>query len=188
MQAIWDRVERPRTGGTGHRGGQADARLVEAYEAMCDEDLAAAHITLFGGVFDLDGSGWRCSGCPSTRCTPGTSRWRSTRRRGSRRTPSTCSSTALAGRMGWMAKPPGAELVGHASRRRPRPRVHAGRNPGDRCRWRAACGSARRRHPHAGGGTVATLFGRLDDSNADGVDASGAKVTVGDLRAVFPGF
>ena len=32
------------------------------------------------------------------------------------------------------------------------------------------------------------MFGRLDDSNGAGVDASAAKVNLAALRAVFPGF
>ena len=108
MRAIWDRWDARGPQEQVTEAIKADARLVEAYEAMSAEDLAAAHITLFGGMLELDGEGlaqfrlpehavhtWDVEVAlnPSARIAPYAV---------------DLLIDTLSGRMGWMAKPSGA--------------------------------------------------------------------------------
>jgi uncharacterized protein (TIGR03083 family) len=166
----------------------SDARLVEAYEAMSTEELAAAHISVFGGMLELDGSGlalfrlpehalhtWDVAVAldPSARVAPYAV---------------DLLIDQLAGRTGWMAKPSGATWSVRVETTDPARTLVIAATP--------ESVSLENGGPDQPDGVVRMpaeslvrlTFGRLDDANSDSVDTSATKVTLADLRAVFPGF
>ncbi len=188
MQAIWDRwnARGPREQVT--EAIKADARLVEAYEAMSAEDLAAAHITLFGGALDLDGEGlalfrlpehavhtWDVAVAfdPSARVAPYAV---------------DLLIDALPGRLGWMTKPSGKSWSVRIETTEPVRAFALTATPESVSMESGGSDQADGVVRIPAEALLRLTFGRLDDSNAEGVDASEAKVSVADLRAVFPGF
>lgn len=188
MQAIWARWDARGPQEQVTEAIRADARLVEAFEAMSAEDLAAAHLTLFGGMLELDGDGLALFRLPehsvhtwdvAVALDPAA------------RVASYAVELlidGLGGRLNWLAKPSGATWSVLVETTGP-----------DRTFTLAATPESVTLTP--GGADqpdgvlrlpaealLRLVYGRLDDSNADGVDASGAKVSLADLRAVFPGF
>jgi uncharacterized protein (TIGR03083 family) len=188
MQAIWDRWNAlsPQEQVTG--AIRSNARLVEAYEAMSAEELAAAHLTLFGGMIELDGEGlalfrlpehavhtWDVAVVldPSARVA---------------QYAVDLLIDSLAGRTGWMAKPSGATWSVRIETTDPARTFVLAVTP--------ESVTLENGGPEQPDGVVRMTaeallrltFGRLDDSNTDGADVSAAKVTLADLRAVFPGF
>jgi uncharacterized protein (TIGR03083 family) len=188
MQEIWGRWNALSPQEQVSEGVRSDARLVEAYEAMSAEELAAASISLFGGMLELDGDGlakfrlpehavhtWDVAVAldPSARVA---------------QYAVDMLIDDLAGRTGWMAKPSGATWSVRVETTNPTRTFVLGAAP--------ESVSLENGGPEQPDGVVRMtaesflrlVFGRLDDSNADSVDVSAAKVTLADLRAVFPGF
>jgi uncharacterized protein (TIGR03083 family) len=183
--AVWD-ARGPREQVT--EAVAANARLVEAYEAMSAEDLAAADITLFGGMMRLDGEGlalfrlpeqavhtWDVEVAldPSARVAPYAV---------------DLLIDSLADRMGWMAKPSGATWSVRVETTDPARTFALSATPESVTLDND--GSDRPdgvvRMPAEA--LLRLVSGRLDDANSAGVDVSAARVALADLRAVFPGF
>jgi uncharacterized protein (TIGR03083 family) len=188
MQAIWDRWDARGPAEQVAEAVRADARLVEAFEAMSAEELAAAHITLFGGAIELDGEGlalfrlpehavhtWDVAVAldPSARVAPYAV---------------DLLIDSLPGRIGWMAKPSGARWSVRVGTTGPARTFVLAATPES-----VSLESGDSDQPDGvvrmpAEALLRLTFGRLDDSNAEGVDPSGAKVALADVRAVFPGF
>jgi uncharacterized protein (TIGR03083 family) len=165
-----------------------DRRLVEAFEELGDEDLAAAHIALFGGTVELDGSGlalfrlpehsvhtWDVAVAldPSARVAPYAVKM---------------IIDDVPNRIGWAAKPQGGTWSITVETTAP-DRVYTLSSSGDSVTMRAGVGDG------ADGvlklpaeALLRLVYGRLDAWNLDDTDLSGTKLTLDDLRDVFPGF
>jgi uncharacterized protein (TIGR03083 family) len=167
---------------------KANERLVAAYEAMSAEDLAAAHIALFGGMIEVDGEGlalfrlpehavhtWDVAVAldPSARVAPYAV---------------DLLIDSLAGRMGWMAKPSGSAWSVRIQTTDPSRTFVLVATPESVSLESGGSDQSDGVVRMPAEALLRLVFGRLDDSNSDGVDTSAAKVTVADLRAVFPGF
>lgn len=167
---------------------RSDARLVEAYEAMSAEELAAAGITLFDGMLQLDGEGlalfrlpehalhtWDVAVAldPSARVAPYAV---------------DLLIDGLAGRTGWMAKPSGATWSVRIETTDPVRTVTLTATPESVTLENGGSEQPDGVVRMTSEALLRLVFGRLDESSADGVDVSAAKVTLADLRAVFPGF
>jgi uncharacterized protein (TIGR03083 family) len=188
MQAIWDRWDARGPQEQVTEAVKADARLVEAYEAMSAEELAAAHLALFGGAIEVDGEGLALFRLPehavhtwdvAVALDP------------SARVPAYAVDLlidALPGRIGWMAKPSGASWAVRVETTGPTRAFTLAATPESVVLESGDADQADGVVRMPAEALLRLAFGRLDDSNAQGVDASGAKVSVADLRAVFPGF
>lgn len=164
---------------------RADTALVEAYEAYSDEELAAARVLLFG-MLDLDGPGlarfrlpelaihaWDVAVAldPSARVLPDAVE---------------LIVDDLPGRMGWLGKAQGRQWSITVQTAEPART------------FTLTSGDGVTLAPTDGGAPDGVLrlpaeaflrltYGRLDDANADGADATGSRVTLDELRATFPG-
>jgi uncharacterized protein (TIGR03083 family) len=188
MQKIWDtwNARGPQEQVT--EAVKADARLVEAYEGMSAEELAAAHLSIFGGMMELDGEGlalfrlpehavhvWDVAVAldPSARVAPYAV---------------DLLVDGLAGRMGWMAKPSGATWSVRVETTEPARTLVLAATPESVTLENGGSDQPDGVVRMPAESLLRLTFGRLDDSNADGVDTSAARIGVSDLRAVFPGF
>jgi uncharacterized protein (TIGR03083 family) len=177
---------------------RADTALVEAYEGYSDEELSAARVLLFG-MLDVDGPGlarfrlpelaihtWDVAVAldPAARVLPDAVE---------------LIIDDLPGRMGWLGKPQGRSWSITVETTGP-PRTFTLTSgeavtlaPGGTADGGTADGGT------AGGGApdgvlrlpaeafLRLTYGRLDDANLDGTDASDSRVTLAELRATFPG-
>jgi uncharacterized protein (TIGR03083 family) len=167
------------------QGVAANSRLVAAYESASAEQLTGGRVTLFG-MMEVDGYGlamfrlpeaavhtWDVAVAldPSARVLPDTV---------------DLLIDQLPGRMGWMAKPQGRAWSVTVE------------TSGPSRTFTLTSGDAVSLAPGAAASPDGVLrltaeafirltSGRLDDTNADGAEASGA-VALDELRATFPGF
>jgi uncharacterized protein (TIGR03083 family) len=190
MNPIWDMWNKrdPRDQVT--EAIKADERLVAAYEALSDDELAAAHLDLFGGAVSVDGSGLAMFRLPEHAVHT----WDVAVALD--RTARVASYAVdllideLGSRIGWTAKPqddPWSVVVRTADPGR----TFLLANTADAVSLTATDTAA-----EAADGVLRLpaeallrlVFGRLDEANADGVDLSGTTVTLAQLRTVFQGF
>lgn len=188
MQQIWDRWNALSPQEQVTRAITSDARLVEAYEAMSAEELAAADITLFDGMLQLDGEGlalfrlpehavhaWDVAVAldPSARVAPYAV---------------DLLIDSLADRAGWMAKPSGSTWSVRVESTAPERAFVLSATPESVTLENGGSDRPDGVVRMTSEAFLRLTLGRLDDSNSDGVDVSAAKITLDDLRAVFPGF
>jgi uncharacterized protein (TIGR03083 family) len=163
----------------------ADAALVEAYEAATDQQLADAHIKLFG-VLDLDGFGMAKFRLPEAAVHT----WdvEVTLDPAARILPSAVELIidALAFGLPWTSKPQGrawsitVETTGPS-----RTFTLTSGDAVSLTEGAAPDGDGVLRLPAEA--FLRLTYGRLDEGNADGAELTGS-VTLAELRATFPGF
>jgi uncharacterized protein (TIGR03083 family) len=188
MEKIWDtwNARGPQEQVT--EAVKADARLVEAYEAMSAEELAAADLTLFDGMLQLDGEGlalfrlpehavhaWDVAVAldPAARVAPYAV---------------DLLIDGLAGRTGWMAKPSGSTWSVRIESTDPARTFVLSATPESVTLENGGSDRPDGVVRLTSEAFLRLTFGRLDDSNSDGVDVSSSRISLPDLRAVFPGF
>jgi uncharacterized protein (TIGR03083 family) len=184
LQQIWDKWNKRPPMEQVSEGVRSNAALVEAYESYSDEQLAAAHIKLFG-MIDLDGVGLALFRLPEAAVHT----WdvAVTLDPAARILPAAVDLIVdtLPGRMGWMGKP------------QDRAWSIAVETTGPSRTFTLTSGDAVTLTPGGGAATDGVLrgpaeaflrltFGRLDAANEDGIEVSG--VALDELRATFPGF
>lgn len=186
VEQIWDTWNKRPPLEQVAEGVRSNAALVEAYESLSDEQLAAAHMKLFG-MIDVDGTGLALFRLPEAAIHT----WDVdvTLDPAARILPDTVELIidALAGRMGWMAKPQGGSWSLTVQTTSPArtftltsgETVELSAGPAD------AANGVLRLPAEA---FLRLTFGRLDETNSDGAEITGSAVTLEELRATFPGF
>lgn len=188
MQEIWAKWDARGPQEQVAEAVKSDARLVEAYEAMSAEELAAASLTLFGGMLQLDGEGlalfrlpehsvhvWDVAVAldPAARVAPYAV---------------DLLIDGLAGRTGWMAKPAGSTWSVRVETTDPARTLVLAATPESVTLENGGSDQPDGVVRMTSEAFLRLVFGRLDDSSADGADTSASKITLADLKAVFPGF
>jgi uncharacterized protein (TIGR03083 family) len=187
MQSIWDAWNNRAPMDQVTDSVRANAELVQAYEALSDTELAGAHIALFGGV-EVDGSGLALFRLPehavhtwdvAVALDPA-----------ARVAPYAVDMIIddLPDRTGWLAKPQDATWWITAETTEPDRVFTLRSDPGSVSMKAGIDDSAEGVLTLPAEALLRLVYGRLDASNLDGAHLSGTKITIDDLRAVFPGF